>query len=162
MKNIYYALLGTPWWVYLLFAFLFYTGLKARKSSTIPIKKLFMFPAIFIIWSLLSLISKVANSNIYLILIWITLGFIGYLIGLKITQTTNVQVDRINSVITIPGSGWIMLLALMSIFFIKYLFGYTYSTNPSAIAYCLPLDLGFSGAITGIFLGRAHGYFKKY
>lgn len=162
MKNIYFMLSGTPWWVYALFAFLIYTGIKARIPSTMPVKKLFIFPAIFIIWSICSLFSKVVDSHIQKILIWVALGVVGYFIGLRIIKSANVQVDRINSRITIPGSGWMMLVVLMGIFFVKYYFGYSYSTNPAAKIYLLPIDLGFSGLVTGVFWGRAYGYFKKY
>lgn len=161
MNNIHHIFLGTPWWVYCLLAYLIFTGVKAKGPATIPVKKLFVFPAIFIIWSICSLVSKVDTSNVLLILIWIAFVIVGHLIGLRITRTANVQVDRINDRITIPGSGWAMLLVLMGIFSIKYYFGYSYATNPTAKVYLLPIDLGFSGLVTGIFLGRAWGYFRK-
>ncbi|MBF0313343.1 MAG: hypothetical protein HQK52_08000 [Oligoflexia bacterium] len=98
-----------------------------------------------------------------LILIWVGFGIVSHLLGLRFTRDANVQVDRMNGRITIPSSGWVMLVVLMGIFVVKYYFGYSYATDPAAAkVYLLPMDLGFSGLITGVFFGRAWGYYKKY
>ncbi|CDL41675.1 hypothetical protein [Citrobacter freundii] len=38
---------NTPVWVYLLFAFLLYRGIKARTPATVTLEKLALIPAIF-------------------------------------------------------------------------------------------------------------------
>lgn len=47
----------TPVWVYLLFAFLLYRGIKARTPATVTLEKLALIPAIFLFWDIYDLIT---------------------------------------------------------------------------------------------------------
>lgn len=48
---------NTPVWVYLLFAFLLYRGIKARTPATVTLEKLALIPAIFLVWDIYDLIT---------------------------------------------------------------------------------------------------------
>jgi len=55
MDTLIKALQGTPWWVYVLFFYLLSLGIKALKPRVISLKKPFLLPGVFLVWSLWNL-----------------------------------------------------------------------------------------------------------
>ena len=51
------TLIHTPWWVYLLLAYLIFIGIKARKPSTVSIYKLAILPVVFLSLSIEMLVT---------------------------------------------------------------------------------------------------------
>ncbi|NGX37998.1 MAG: hypothetical protein K1000chlam2_01167, partial [Chlamydiae bacterium] len=58
MELVINALTGTPWWVYLLFVYFLYVGIKSLKPRVISLKKILILPLILFVWSLYGLIVK--------------------------------------------------------------------------------------------------------
>src|SRR5689334_10534566 len=46
---------NTPWWVFVLFFYLLSIGFGATKPSNVPLNKLFIFPIVIIVLSIVSL-----------------------------------------------------------------------------------------------------------
>ncbi len=162
MAFIFEILKETPWWIYGLFCYLVTLGLKATKRRTIPLKQLFLLPSIFTLWSLYSLATKF-QTNIYLSTIWALSILAGYYLGWGLTRPQKLQADKKRRLIVLPGS-WAPLISFLLIFSGKYFFGFTYATNPDAshsLAYLGP-DIGLSGILTGIFLGKLLCIWHKY
>lgn len=150
---------GTPWLVYLLFFYLLAIGLKARKTSTASLYRLFIIPVVFTIWSLYSLSDHIADKIIF----WGSGLLVGTLIGWLLTHKHAIHFDREKKLVTLPGT-YTTLVLVMAIFFVKYFFGYNYATNPEAKTNILYFgtDLAVSGIITGMFVGRLITYISKY
>ncbi len=156
------ALRKTPWWVFALFAYLVVLGVKALKERTLPLRKIFIVPALFTIWSLYSLITKF-HLNIYLSPIWGLAVLVGYFASWHLSLRIRIRADKKKHLITLPAS-CVPLISFLLIFSAKYFFGFLYATDPQAkfnVAF-LGTDLAISGLINGIFVGKLLALIHKY
>lgn len=152
---------GAPWWVYALFLYLMFIGIQSTKPRTISVRRLVIFPLIFVVWSLWSLYGHVAMVGNALIIYWIVFLFIGAYCGRKEVQSWKLRVDRAKGLITIPGNYSTMILVLV-IFVLKFVWGYYYATaaNPPYSIYVA--DTITSSLFTGFFVGRSAFFLKSY
>lgn len=164
MEAVWTALTNTPTWVYLLFAFLIWVGIKASKTRVLPIKKLLILPAIFIYMSTHTLLTSFAIHLIDVSIFAATIS-LGILIGwFEIYRNrAQIKVDKQQHLIQLPGS-WMTLVLIIIIFASKYYFGYEMDVDPELLdqrwfEYSM---LSASGICTGILIGRALCYFYKY
>ncbi len=152
---------GTPWWVYLLFFLLVGIGFKARKPQVMSLKKVFILPLAFTAWSLYSVFT---SSNVFFyIFIWLPFLVAGGVFGWFLYRNIKIRADRKKQLIEIPGS-WGTLALILIIFATKYTFGYLYSEYPHTRkdVFVYGLDMITSGAITGMFAGRALLFVRKF
>ena len=153
------ALKGTPWWVYLLFVYLLYAGIQGLKSRIASLKKILILPFVLFVWSLYGLIAKF--HGIVEIFIWAAFTCIGYGIGMTLFKRLRIKADKKKLWVRISGSRAVLIL-LMTMFFLKYFFGYYYATHPALSVKMHIADLIISGTISGIFIGRMVGILKKF
>lgn len=150
-----------PLFVWPVFAILLLTGLKARKSSAVPLPVLLLIPSIFFGWSLFSFFGKYGTSPLT-ILFWILCLSLGFLIGFLHMQSMNLQFDKQKIKVEMPGS-YIPLLLSMSIFTSKFSIGMMSGMMPHLNGSLLFLGLElFSTLILGIFAGRGINCLKRY
>lgn len=76
MEMITQTLMQTPWWVYVLLVYLTIAGVKASKPQVIPLKKLFIIPAVFTFMSIHTLLTSVA-LNYFNVTSWVIAILIG-------------------------------------------------------------------------------------
>lgn len=155
------ALKETPWWVYLLLAYLISRGVLALKTRTISIYKIFILPTVFFIWGLSSLVGKLHNTQF--IILWVSGLFLGCVIGWLMYCRSRIQIDKEHGLVTFPGSSLTLILVL-TIFAVKYFFGYIQETNALTEYSCLltAINALTSGIITGIFMGIVASVLYKY
>ena len=145
---------GTPWWVWAIFAYVTIVGIRATKTYTLPLPILFILPAV-----LIGMKYKVFLTSNYLpFLIALTIGlFIGFFIGKK----TPLKIFKSTKSVEVPGN-YHTLVILLAFFAAKYVFGYLESTQPSrALEYAF-VDISLSGLFAGFFLGRSLAYLYKF
>lgn len=161
METILSFLKGTPFWVYLVFAYIIWMGIKAKKTHRVSLRKMVFLPLAFMTLSLYALIMK--PHAVFNISIWITVALSGSYIGWSLTQKLRVEADKKKKQLQLPG-GYTTLFLLFSIFSVKYFFGALYASNPLVKENTLinTMDILISGFITGVFVGRAFSYVKKY
>ncbi|WP_342269545.1 hypothetical protein [Rickettsia endosymbiont of Orchestes rusci] len=83
LKFIFQAIIGTPFWVWGIFIYVLFVGLKAAHTRVISLPKLFIIPVI-LVGIKYKLFLSGNSSNIIIYLLFITIGFgIGILIGYK-------------------------------------------------------------------------------
>lgn len=150
-----------PIFVWPLFAILLLGGLKARKTSLVPLSALLAAPALFFCWALLSFFDRYAGEPLSIVFWLLCLGA-GFLIGFSHLQRLKLRFDKEKKAIEMPGS-WIPLILSMSVFTTKFSIGMMRGMlphlNDSILMLCLEL---FSSVILGIFIGRAMGCFARY
>lgn len=129
MNAIWETLTHTPWWVYLLLIYLLKIGIDATKAKVVPLKKLIILPAIFLILSLNNLITGVRHDVITLGTYLISLLF-GAWVGWLLVRKLALQFDKKKGLIRLPGS-WVTLVLIVIIFSTKYYFGYTLASDPT-------------------------------
>lgn len=142
-----------PIFVWPLLVVLLVSGLRARKTSAVPLAVLLLIPSIFFIWSLFSFFGKYASDPFAMLLWPLCLG-LGIFIGYSHMKRLKLQFDKQKKRVKMPGS-WIPLILSMSIFTSKFSVGMMSSLLPHLNGSLLFLSLElFSTIILGIFAGR--------
>ncbi len=154
-------LANTPWWVYVLFLYLIYVGIKASKPGTVSIHKLYIIPIIFTYLSIDTLITAV-KINLFSVGTWLIAIIIGVGLGWLQVFRSVIQVDRPNKLVKLPGT-WTTLVIIIIIFACKYYFGYELGVDPlkaeqTGFEFSM---LAISGLCTGLFIGRLICYLYR-
>jgi len=150
----------TPTWVYVLFAYLVWRGVKALRTRTVSFKRLLIVPIVFIWLSIHSLL--MVQSNVYNYGAYIVAILLGILAGYEMIHHMDITVDKQHRLLKLPGSSMTLWL-VMFIFFTKYLFGAMLGFNPAfakVLGFTVPMLL-ISGVCTGMFIGRTICYVHK-
>ncbi len=151
------AITGTPFWVWGIFAYLLFVGIKSRHDHVVYLPKLFIVPAV-----LLGLKYKVfMTGNSTDVLVYIASMIVGIGIGFFIASKIPIKVLKDLKSIELPGT-YSTFVILLSFFFIKYIFGYLKGTNPDLAAEYFVFDILFSALFSGYFLGRAISYLYRF
>jgi len=141
----------TPVWVFVLFAGLIGIGATAMRPRNMPLRRLFITPAVFIVWGLVSLVSKHEPSAL-LVGDWLITAAIGAAFGWMTTRLTGLRADRANGRVYLPGSPALMI-RIVVVFLVKYAMGVAIGINPGNAADLAPWDVAVSGLMAGYFLG---------
>ncbi len=162
MENLIEILLHTPWWVYVVFAYIVYVGIKATQMRSVPVLRLFIVPAIFTVLSIHTVVGRIGDHLLY-IMPWGIATLIGVGIGWIEMNRLNIIIDGKHHLLKIPGSSFTLILFLL-FFGSQYYFGFKSATDPEGvkqIQFVIYLLL-VSGIGTGVMWVRGFGYFFKY
>lgn len=146
---------GTPFWVWILLAFVLYRGFKnSRPRRTTPFRPLIL-PGIMFAISLVSrghLSSDFDASAILWAGMLVTGGIIGAILAIRMKITVD---PGATGAIYLPGS-WASLVLVLIIFSTHYVFGVIDAITPALAASPSIIMTGAAlrGLFTGIFLGR--------
>ncbi len=162
VEHLISLIISTPWWVFIIFGYLLFVGFKATQPRTVPLVLLFIMPILLNIWSLINFCRN--SSTIYPQLFWWLAMFMsGLIIGFFIHNKRTIIINRQAMTVHLPGS-WIPLILIMSVFIVKYYFGYACAIAISAndcIAYQLYKSY-FSAFASGIFMGNVAHIVNEY
>lgn len=161
MTTILQMLTGTPWWVYLLLAYLIIIGVKASKTRIVPLKKLLIVPVLFILLSIHTLLTSF-EITAFSLASWLVATLIGISLGWFFIYRLNLAVDKPHLLIQTPGT-WSTLLIIIIIFMTKYYFAYELAIAPQLIKndiFEFSL-LAISGVCSGFFVGRLICYLYR-
>jgi hypothetical protein len=144
----------TPWWIYILFIYFLMLGFKAANPSVASLKRLSIIPLFFLGWAIYHLSTDLEERYFFLLPWGLALAAGSYLGYLQVRGWA-IGVDQERRTLILPGS-WSTLLLSLSLFALKYAFGFVYATNPTAHlnASVFGADLLASGIIVGMFWGR--------
>ena len=161
MNTIVIFLTDTPWYVYLILAYLIFVGVKAVKGGTVSIKKLFILPAVFVWMSINELVDSSIHVSFLHIVIWLIGAAIGaYLLGWVPYSHLEIAADKDKKLLNVSGS-WFTLILIMMTFVIKYAIAVILSMNHSLSLGSIYGLLLVSGIFTGAFIGRLlYGLYK--
>ncbi|MCK4934134.1 MAG: hypothetical protein KAR79_00955, partial [Simkaniaceae bacterium] len=84
---------GTPVWLYALFAYLIFIGIRASKPSVIKLRRLFVLPVIFALLNLYNLV-QTFNLDLKAALFWFGALLIGLGINWYIHRNLLLQADK--------------------------------------------------------------------
>lgn len=150
---------NVPFYVWPLFAALIVTGLRARKTHVVPLKRLLMMSALFFTWGAYSIMWR---SDIFQeLVLWEGL-IAGACIGYLLTRCLQLRIDRTNMLVELPGT-WLTLTMALSIFTIKFALGAIQSIQPDLQGSWMLIALELLAAIiSGFFLGRGLGIWSLF
>jgi hypothetical protein len=154
METIKYFITGTPWWVWILIAYLLFIGLKSTQTNTVSIKKLCIIPVLFVGLSIHSLIT-VLHPTVLTIGVWVISLIVGSLIGWLMVYRLHPAIDKKHGLIRVPGT-WVTFALIVIIFTFKYYLGYTVDMHPEYFdiqGYAEAMT-AISAICSGLFVGR--------
>ncbi len=155
-------LTGAPWWAYLLLIYMLIVGLKARRPFEIPLRRLLLLSLGFTAWGISGLFSRDGLEPLHLA-IWCGSLLLGGALGWQMISSLPLEVNRDKASIRFPG-GYSLLSLFLTIFAVKYCLGIAGGMHPEwrTAAPFVSIDIGISGTITGIFLGRLLCTWRRY
>ena len=156
------VLSGTPLWVWALFAFLVFLGLRAFRTSTTSLPRLAILPGVFFVWGIYGVVAAFGATPSHLG-VWLAAFVVGIGCGTLLARATTLEADRANGLVRIAGGPSTLILILM-IFAAKYVFGFLHATQPAAFADARwwMSEIALSGALSGMFAGRLVGLWRAY
>ena len=154
MPNLLQIISGTPFWVWIVFAYILFVGINALRKRIVPVYRFAIMPIIFVVWSIVSLYDKTTFS----LIMWSLFYGIGITLGYYMMRRLNISINKETYLVHIPGSV-IPLIISCSFFLVKYCLGVSYALNP--ILKFNVIIAGFDGVLSGIFSGISTGRFLK-
>jgi hypothetical protein len=155
---IFEILRHTPVWVYALFAYLSWVGLKRLQPSVRDVRRVYVVPVVFIVWGLSGLAQRVdvlPHAGGY----WFIGAALGAAFGLMLQQ--RMQVDRLRRRVLQPPS-IVPLLRNLAIFGSHYLLNVAAAIHPRESADYMGWDVIVSGLSAGYFIGWAIRFALAY
>ncbi|MDR0631785.1 MAG: hypothetical protein LBF54_00865 [Holosporaceae bacterium] len=138
---------GTPLWVFFVFAYLVFIGIRATKDREIRIGKIFLMPSIFFTMFFVKLI-QTWRIDIWLIF-FVTL-LISFAIFHFFLKQEPMEIKK--SHIFVKGSRETLAI-VMAIFAVKYYFGYMKAVHGELEKY-LVAEIIISGITSGFFANK--------
>jgi hypothetical protein len=160
MNIIWAILVGTPPWVFVLFALLVGLGIQQLRPRTVHLARIFIVPAVFLAWGLFALWMRAAivQSAVPAWLSALTIGFAG---AWATTRLDGLGADRQRGLIHLPG-GWTTLVVSMMVFAAKYMLAVSIVMRPDWRDVLATADMAVSGLSTGFFLARLARMLRHY
>jgi hypothetical protein len=158
MKFAWQVLIHTPLWVFPLFAYLVWLGIKAMQPSTTTIWRSLIVPLVFIAFGLSRLLSR-QQDLMWPVLTW--LGAALVLLPVALLTARSFELDHATGKITRPGSV-IPLIRNVTVFALQYTIALIAAVDPDGRTTATLVGRAVSGATTGYFLGRTISLLRQY
>ena len=150
-------LLGTPAWVYLLFALLLWLGACQLRPRIVPVQRIWRTPLVFIVWGLCGLV--IHNTGALTSLLpWLIAASVGLLAG--VARPNTLAINHARSLVSRPAS-ILPLLRNFTIFAAHYALNVAAVFNPGQHA-IMQVDMALSGVFAGYFLGWLLRFVQHY
>jgi len=149
---------GTPIWVFILLAFLLWTGAKRLRPGVRQLAKIGITPSIFIVWGVIGLFQRPGDFSTVLAH-WAVGAVLGVALGLAFAIP--MQADRARRLVLLPGSV-LPLLRIVIIFGAHYVLRAAAAIHPEQSATYLTWDIYVSGAGAGYFFGWSVRFIRSY
>ncbi|ETZ05258.1 hypothetical protein K737_300307 [Holospora undulata HU1] len=154
MTNFLQIIKSTPFYVWGIFAYVLFFGIKNIKTRIVYVPKFFIFPLLLFFIQYKNFFSQ--NSRAFTLIVFLaTLG------SFFVHRSKKVKVIKSLKSVEVIGS-YIPLLILLFVFFMKYYLGYLESMDYEIFSKYLSFENRISGAFSGYFLGRAINYVYQY
>lgn len=153
---------GTPWWVWLIFAFLIYRGINALQPRVTSLRSIFLMPTIFFGFAVNSLLKNPCATP-YVLSLWLLALLAGVGAAWLLNRRLVIKADKRKHLIQLPGTVSV-LITVISIFAIKYFFGYMAAVHADMCSTPLFIyvKLMLYGGLSGLSVGKMLQYLHKY
>src|ERR1700744_649226 len=148
----------TPVWVFVLFAYLVWQGIRAMQPRTMTIWRALIVPVIFIIWGL-SRIGFGQQANAALLLAWIAAALV--LLPVGILTPRPFEVDHATGQIVRSGSVF-PLIRNVVVFLLQYVVAVMAAVHADSYPIGAIVGRAVSGATAGYFIGSTFALLRTY
>ena len=149
----------TPFYVWMLLAYVVWQGAQALRPRTQPLARVFLVPLVFVASGVVPLLFG-PHARTGLLEVWVVaavvLGPIGFLTGPRL-----LAVDRRAGTVTRPGS-WVPLLRNVTVFVLQYAIAVTVAVHADAGGWLAAGGRAVSGATAGYFIGWVVAAERQY
>lgn len=149
MTFTYQVLVHTPLWVFALFAYLVWQGIKAMQPRRTPIWRALIVPVVFIVRGV-SRIGSGHQDGTWPLVAWIAAALV--LLPLGVLTPRPFDVDHTTGEIIRPGSAFALVRNLV-VFSLQYTVGVITAINAGDRALAFIAGRAISGATAGYFIG---------
>jgi hypothetical protein len=140
----------TPWWVFAILAYLIWMGVKGFQPRTLPLARVFITPAVFIVWGVLGAAGRhlppVLNAAA-----WIGGAVLGAIPGV-LTCPRRIELNRSRNLVHVEG-GPFPLVRNLTIFGLRYGLAIATATAHGDDPGLAAIATAVSGLSAGYFLG---------
>ena len=158
MQFAYRILIHTPIWVFPLFAYLVWQGIKAMRPRTTTIWRALIVPAVFIV-SGVSRIGLSHQDNIWPAVAWIASALA--LAPLGVLTPRPFEVDHATGQIIRPGSVF-PLIRNITVFGLQYTVAVIAAVHADDRTVAAIVSRAISGATAGYFIGSTVALLRQY
>jgi hypothetical protein len=158
MRFAYQILIHTPLWVFPLFAYLAWQGIKAMRPRSTTVWRSLIVPTVFIVWGLSRLMSP-HQDGIWPLVSWIAAAFALVPVGLLTAKP--LELNHTTGEITRSGSP-VPLIRNVTVFALQYTIAVIAVIDPDGRTLVTVIGRAVSGATTGYFLGRTVALLRQY
>ncbi|WP_416775830.1 DUF6622 family protein [Xenorhabdus budapestensis] len=154
---------NTPIWVWLLFIFLVFRGIKALDNREMHPNRLFLLPILFFIWAVYSVLHETV-FQVFALLSLIVGILAGIAIGWKLWNSQPRLRQKPESDLIIRQGTPLTLIVILIIFCVKFILSVTIAIYPPLMHFLsFNLLFGFaSGLSDGIFWGGTLNLYIPY
>jgi hypothetical protein len=162
LMTVYYCIIKTPIWVYILLVYLLWIGYQSSKTRVISLKKLFIMPVVFAFMSIHSMLGELKGAD-WMVIFWFFGLSIGALGGWFLVHRLKPQIDKKHGLVRVKGT-WLTLFLIVLIFVYKYYLDFTLYMNPDilSLTWFKWSSLILLGVFTGLFVGRLLYYLRCF
>jgi hypothetical protein len=157
MKFAWQILTHTPIWVFPLFAYLVWLGIKAMRARTVTIWRSLIVPAVFIVWGL----SRLLASRDFAAPLAAWLGAAAALLAVGLLTARPIDLDHSTGEIKRPGSV-VPLIRNITVFALQYTVAVLAAVDPHDATTAAIVGRAISGGTTGYFLGGTIALLRQY
>lgn len=157
MKFAWQILTHTPPWVFPLFAYLVWLGIKAMRPRTVTIWRSLIVPAVFIVWGL----SRLFSGRDFAAPLAAWLGAAAALLAAGLLTARPVDLDHATGEIRRPGSV-VPLIRNITVFALQYTVQVLAAVDPQDATAAAIVGRIISGGTTGYFLGGTIALLRQY
>jgi hypothetical protein len=140
----------TPWWVFAILAYLIWMGAKGLEPRTLPLARVFITPAVFIVWGVLGAAGRHLPPGLNAAA-WIGGAVLGAVPG-ALTSPRRVELDRSRNLVHFEGSPFPLVRNLI-IFCVRYGLGVAAGMSHGDDSGLALVATAVSGLSAGYFLG---------
>jgi len=140
----------TPWWVFALLAYLVWMGVKGLQPRTLPLARVFMTPAVFIVWGVVGAAGRHLPPGLNAAA-WIGAAVVGAIPG-ALTGPRRIEVNRSLNLVHVEGSPF-PLVRNVTIFALRYGLGVATAMSHGDDPGLAVVATAVSGLSAGYFLG---------
>ncbi len=149
MMFVYQILVHTPPWVWILFAYLVWQGIKSMQPRKAPIWRAMIVPIVFIVWGV-SRIGFGQHDNQWPLVAWIAAALV--LLPLGVLTPRPFDVDHKTGEIIRLGSAFALIRNIV-VFTLQYTVSVISAINVDDRALAIVVGRAISGATAGYFFG---------
>ena len=154
----YQILIHTPLWVWILFAYLVWQGIKSMQPRKAPIWRALIVPVVFIVWGF-SRIGFGHQAGQWPLVAWIAAALV--LLPLGVLTPRPFDVDHTTGEIIRPGSVFALIRNLV-VFALQYTVGVISAIDAGDRAVAFIVGRAISGATAGYFIGSTIALLLAY